>query len=130
MSSTRVGLLLVLLGLMLSPAAGAEDQPLARLRAARKTAAERPRRLIFNNDGDETIYQCREISIEELLKHRTAPLAGSQVDTIDYCTCAGFGLFSHGTKLGHVFATREGRFSTNLTDKYLAAGIDPLAVMV
>jgi len=126
----QLGLLLLMLGPTIAPAAGADSEPLSRLRAARKTAAERSRRIIFNNDGDEPIYQCRETSTEELLKHRTAPLAGSQVDTIFYCTCAGFGLFTHGTKLGHVFATHEGRFSTNVTDKYIAAGIDPLSVMV
>jgi hypothetical protein len=116
----QLGLLLLMLGPTIAPAAGADSEPLSRLRAARKTAAERSRRIIFNNDGDEPIYQCRETSTEELLKHRTAPLAGSQVDTIFYCTCAGFGLFTHGTKLGHVFATHEGRFSTNVTDKYIA----------
>src|ERR1051325_10253700 len=102
---TRLGLLFLFLGLTLTPASGADSEPLTRLRSARKTAAERSRRVIFNNDGDEPIYQCRDVTVEELLKHRTAPLAGSQVDSIFYCTCSGFGLFSHGTTLRHVLTT-------------------------
>lgn len=99
-------------------------------RAARKQAAERPRRVIFNNDGNEPVYLCKTTSAEELLSYRTAPLAGSQVDAIFYCTwSSGFGLFTHGTKVGEVFATREGLFSRNLAPALLAAGTDPLHVM-
>jgi len=127
-----VSTVLMLAGLLPAADSGkpADRESLTKLRAARKTVAERSRRVIYNNDGDETIYQCREVSVEELLKHRTAPLAGSHVDTIFYCSGAGFGLFTHQTKLGSNFVSREGRFSTNLTDKYLAAGIDPLKEMI
>ena len=57
-------------------------------------------------------------------------LLGSQVDCISYCTwSAGFGLFTHATKVGQVFATKEGMFSVNRTPELLAAGTDPLKVM-
>ncbi len=86
--------------------------------------------MIFNNDGNEPVYLCRTTAPEDLLGHRTAPLAGTQVDAIFYCTwSSGFGLFTHGTKVGQVFATKEGLFERNLAPEMLAAGTDPLRVM-
>jgi len=100
------------------------------LRALRTEAAARPRRVIFNNDGNEPVYLSKTTSAEELLSHRTAPLAGSHVDAIFYCTwSSGFSLFTHDTKVGQVFSSREGLFSKNMTPTLLAAGTDPLRVM-
>src|SRR5439155_21960296 len=80
----------------------------------RHQALNRPRRLIFNNDGNEPVYFCKSATKEELLKSRTSPLAGSQVDSIFYCTwSAGFGMFTHATKVGQVFNTREAMFKEN-----------------
>ncbi len=103
---------------------------LEELRSLRTKAAERQRRIIFNNDGNEPVYLCTNTTPEELLKHRTAPLAGSQVDSLFYCTwSSGFGLFTHSTKVGQVFSTKEALFSKNMTPEMLAAGTDPLKVM-
>ena len=100
------------------------------LRAARKQAAGRPRRVIFNNDGNEPVYLCKTTSAEELLSYRTTPLAGTHVDAIFYCTwSSGFGLFTHGTKVGEVFSSREGLFARNRAPEMIAAGTDPLRVM-
>ena len=100
------------------------------LRAARQQAADRPRRVIFNNDGNEPVYLCKTTSPEELLSYRTTPLAGTHVDAIFYCTwSSGFGLFTHATKVGEVFSTREGLFERNLAPDLIAAGTDPLRVM-
>ena len=94
-------------------------------------ALNRQRRLIFNNDGNEPVYFCKAATEEELLKSRTSPLAGSQVDSIFYCTwSSGFGLFTHDTKAGQVFNTREAMFKENRTQEFLDHGIDPLRVMV
>lgn len=76
-------------------AAAAASRPttLDELRAARRQAAERPRRVIFNNDGNEPVYLCKTTSPEELLGYRTTPLAGTHVDAIFYCTwSSGFGI--------------------------------------
>jgi hypothetical protein len=116
----RAGLLgILLLGAL--PIAGRSGESAVRitslesLRAARQQAADRPRRVIFNNDGNEPVYLCKTTSPEELLSYRTAPLAGTHVDAIFYCTwSSGFGLFTHGTKVGEVFSTREGLFERNL----------------
>lgn len=96
----------------------------------RQQALDRPRRLIFNNDGNEPVYFCDAATEEELLRSRTAPLAGSQVDAIFYCTwSSGFGLFTHHTRVGQVFDTREAMFSKNRTREFLEKGLDPLTVM-
>ncbi|WP_414660310.1 glycoside hydrolase family 10 protein [Horticoccus sp. 23ND18S-11] len=103
---------------------------LEELRTLRQRAAERQRRVIFNNDGNEPVYLCKTTSAEELLGYRTTPLIGSQVDAIFYCTwSSGFGLFTHGTKIGEVFSTTEDLFSRNLAPALIAAGTDPLRVM-
>lgn len=118
-------------GWLLLVAAGAESKlEDASWQQLRQQAVNRPRRIIFNNDGNEPVYFCRETTAKELLKSRTTPLAGSQVDSIFYCTwSSGFGLFTHRTKVGQVFNTREAMFAPNRAEEFLAAGIDPLEVM-
>src|SRR5687768_3816620 len=109
---------------------GARFSSVEALRDARRQAADRQRRVIFNNDGNEPVYLCKTTSPEELLSYRTTPLAGSHVDAIFYCTwSSGFGVFTHDTKVGQVFSTREGLFSRNLAPELIAAGTDPLRVM-
>ncbi|MEO6741748.1 MAG: hypothetical protein ABIP20_16005 [Chthoniobacteraceae bacterium] len=100
------------------------------LRSLRHKAAERQRRVIFNNDGAESVLLCRGTTPEEFLSYRTTALAGTQVDSLFYCTrSSGFGVFTHDTKVGQVFSTKEGRYASNLTPEMLAAGTDPLRVM-
>lgn len=138
-SARRLGLALAA-GAMLSVwQVGAAQTPrpaavpiasLDQLRALRQRAADRPRRIIFNNDGNEPVYFCASPTAAELLRQRTTPLLGSQVDSIFYCTwSSGFSLFTHNTRVGEVFSTREGLFAKNLTPQFLAAGVDPLRVM-
>ena len=111
---------------------------LQELRKARKMAAEKERRLIFNNDGNEPVYFCKEATAEEFLRCRTTGLLGSQVDSIFYCTwCSGFGYFTHATKIGYVFDTTEVAgdpagvgFSKNLTAEFVKNGNDPLKITV
>ncbi|MEW4562094.1 hypothetical protein AB1K70_06190 [Bremerella sp. JC770] len=123
--------LFALLVVGIGPAGADELLSLDQLKAARKEAARRERRVIFNNDGNEPIYLCRDTTPEGLLSHRTTPLADTHVDTIFYCTwSSGFGMFTHDTKVGHVFKTKEDLFSKNMIDKMLTAGTDPLTVMV
>lgn len=119
-----------LLGVV-SRAAPSTDSNDAAWQTLRQQAINRPRRLIFNNDGNEPVYFCQTATEAELLRSRTAALAGSQVDSIFYCTwSSGFGLFTHDTKVGQVFNTREAMFKDNRTQELLDRGIDPLRVMV
>lgn len=109
-------------------ALGAED---SKMNLLRRQAASRQRTIIFNNDGNEPVYFLKNPTAEELLQSRTSALVGSQVDTIFYCTwSSGLGLFTHATKVGQVFNTREGPFAPNLTQALLDSGNDPLKVMV
>jgi hypothetical protein len=108
----------------------AADQPSADWKTLCRQAINRPRRIIFNNDGNEPVYFCKAVSSDELLNCRTRDLVGTQVDSIFYCTwSSGFSLFTHRTKAGQVFGTREGRFTNNLAQAFLDQGVDPLQAM-
>jgi len=119
--------------LAMQPAFAAPDAaaPKDAFQQQRHEAANRERRMIFNNDGDEIVYECKTPTLDALLDARTTALAGTQVDSIFYCTwSSGFGMFTHDTKVGQVFDTREGRFAPNMTRALLDRGIDPLKAMV
>ena len=79
---TMTVLLLAGGGLMLLGQALAQTAPLdlAKLRALRREAAHRPRRMIFNNDGDDVIYTKKEPTPEALLALRTGRAAPSLRD--------------------------------------------------
>jgi len=121
-----------------SPTAAAADSSVTAvpavgtsMKALRQRAAARPRRILFNNDGAEPAVLMKSPSAKELLDLGTSALAGTQVDSIFYCTrSSGFGLFTHFTKVGQVFTTLEGRYAVNQMPALLKAGIDPLQVMV
>jgi hypothetical protein len=123
-------LTIALLGLFVC--VGAESRSAdAHWQKLHQQAVNRQRRLIFNNDGNEPVYYCTNATANELLRLRTAALAGSQVGSIFYCTwSSGFGMFTHNTKVGQVFNTREGMFKDNRTQEFLDKGIDPLKVMI
>ena len=67
----------------------------AQLREARREAAHRQRRIIFNNDGDDVLCFSAAPTPEALLEARTSALVGSQVDTIFYCSSQSFGMTLH-----------------------------------
>jgi len=113
------------------------------LRVQRREAAHQQRRIIFNNDADDALIipVKQSATAENLLKLRTSALAGTQVDTIFYCSLQG-DTSLHRTKVGEVmmwnasdyykdgptakyFATRR-----NVVPEMIAQGTDPLQVMV
>ena len=111
----------------------------AEMNQPRKEAAHRTRRIVFDNDGNEPVYYCEEATPECLLEKRTTPLAGSQVDTIFYCTwSSGFSMFTHNTKKGVVFdctAEEPGKgpgsgFSKNKTRAFIEQGTDALEIVI
>ena len=111
----------------------AQDAPLTAeaLVAARHEAAHRERRVIFYNDANDAVYQCDEPTAENLLAQRTSALAGTQVDSIFYCTwCAGFGLCVHRSDVAEQFTTTEGRYARNITGALFEKGTDPLQITV
>jgi hypothetical protein len=101
------------------------------LKVWRKSAVDRRRRIIFNNDGNEPVSVIKRPSKQDFLDARTSALANAHVDSISYCTAyGGFGVFNHFTKIGHPFVSKEGRYADNQMEAFLKAGIDPLRVMI
>ena len=100
--------------------------------SAREAARARPRRIIFNDDGGEPrVPPARIAALDGFLPVRIAPLAGTHVDTIVFDTTSGtFNRFAHDTKVAEPFLVREGRYQHNILPAHLAAGTDPLRVVV
>ncbi|MGC9318734.1 MAG: hypothetical protein ACP5KN_11955, partial [Armatimonadota bacterium] len=129
---TKHGLLvlatIILAGL---PAASRATDGDRSMREMRREAAHRTRRIIFNNDGNDAVYQCDEATREELLSKRTTPLADSQVDTIFYCPwSSGFGQFTMRSDVAELFDTTDRIFAKNITGALVEQGTDPLQIMV
>ena len=99
--------------------------PDTQMKAQRKQAARRRRRIIFNHDGGDFPY-CREATVEEVLRINMTGLAGSQVDTVFLSTsAAGCDMYSHNTKVAHVYEDDAGIIK-GLIDQ----GTDILQIMV
>ena len=122
------GLLAAVSGFGTAQAATAPEV-LVDYRQARKACALRRRRMIFNNDGDDVIYRKNEPSAEGLLAERTAPLLGSQVDTIVYSNSLCFGDALHASKVFSPFLCTDYIFKDNCLPDLLPRGLDPIAVM-
>jgi len=58
------------------------------MREMRREAARRARRIIFNNDGDDAVYECDEPTPENLLAQRTSRVPGHS-DMAGSCPGAG-----------------------------------------
>jgi len=131
-----VSLLVILAAVLMPPAATWADEPpapgspLDALRQARREAAQRKRRVIFNNDGDDVIYTKKEPTAEALLALRTAPLVGSQVDSIFYSNSMCFGHALHQSLVMEPFVSTAYIFQDNGLPQLLQCGIDPIRVMV
>src|SRR5205823_1267019 len=92
---------------------------------ARKQAAHRKRRVIYNNDGDD-IWAAGADTVEKFLALRHDPLLGTQVDSIYYCTTQSFNLFTHDTRVSEVFLSREVSFANNNLPTFLEQKTDGL----
>lgn len=128
--------LLLIVGWVLSGlGAWAQEKPapgdkLDSLRQLRREAAQRKRRIIFNNDGDDVIYTKKEPTAEALLALRTTPLLGSQVDSIFYSNSMCFGHALHQSRVMEPFLSTDYTFKDNGLPQLLQRGIDPIQVMV
>ena len=92
---------------------------------ARQQAANRQRRVIFNNDGDD-IWAKGADTLERFLAVRHTPLLGTHVDSIYYSTTQSFNFFTHQSKVAEVFHSKEGSFQDNNLTKFLAQDTDGL----
>jgi hypothetical protein len=99
------------------------------LRQQRLLLAQRRHRVIFDNDGMDAQF-VGEPTAEALLAVRTTQLVGTGVTTVFYCSrSSGLGVFTHNTKVGEVFDSRDGRYKDNITGDLIRQGTDPLRVV-
>ena len=110
---------------------------IADMRRMRQDQLDRPRRIIFNNDGCDVLYEMTAGTKEAFLAARSTALANTQVDTVFYTpTCSGFGQFTYATDVGDRFTCTEkpddeslvGNFSNNRFGQLLEQGLDPVAM--
>lgn len=122
---------------LVSPTSAAQINNLAELRAERSRLAARPGRLIMNNDGCDCLYFPRNLAAtpENFLKLRTSDLAGTQVDSIAYCSISsGFGQFTHDTRTGEILEHSPSDFGIapdkrNVARDLIDFGQDPLRLV-
>ncbi|MCD6360239.1 MAG: hypothetical protein J7M38_05180 [Armatimonadetes bacterium] len=117
-----------------------QDDPLSleQLRAQRREMAHKPRRIIANNDGCDCLYFPRntELTVQSFLDRRTTDLAGTQVDTIAYCTISsGFSNFTHDTKVGTLLTRQSADYDIlpnmrNVAQDLIDLGSDSLKSVV
>lgn len=97
--------------------------------AERERLANRPWRVVFDNDGMDAQF-VGVPTADALLDVRTRQLVGTGVTTVFYCSrSSGLGVFTHDTKVGEVFASQEGRYHDNITGELIRQGTDPLRVV-
>ena len=97
----------------------------------REPAKNRTRRIIYDNDGCEMVYNIYNPTVQEFIDNRSTALLGKQMDTYVYCTfSSGFGQFTHNTSIGDTFTTTNSVFSMNKTQDYFDQGTDSLEMIV
>ncbi len=92
------------------------------MRDERQQGKWRTRRIIFNNDGDDSWAPETK---QEFLNLRTAPLVGSHVDTIFYGTAQSLGSHSHNSRAAELSAAPG-----TMAHRFIEQGTDNLEVMV
>ena len=126
--------MLGLLPAVTSAAAEVQRPDLGDMKKACKEAAHRPRRVIYNDDGDNVKPYTTP---EELISLRVGQAANTQVDTICYCTGGGGLFWGHQAKVGEVLGEfvdeTSAQYVRDTRDGLIALkklGTDPLAVVV
>ncbi|MBN1344405.1 MAG: hypothetical protein JXQ73_17080 [Phycisphaerae bacterium] len=95
----------------------------------RKELAHRRRRIIFNDDGDD-VWDPHAKTPEGFVGVRLKHMLDTQVDTLFYCTTQSFNYFTHNTKIGQVFLSRQAPFGNNNMQALMDAGTDPLRLAI
>jgi len=107
--------------------------------AKRAEALNRPREVIYNNDGDEPLIWStnQTFSIAGFLDMRTTPVLESQVDTVFYSPTRGFAFLTANIPSAdlmlrnlNVVSTPYFNDKTNVMQSFLDLGTDPLREVV
>jgi hypothetical protein len=91
-------------------------------------AMERPRRVIFDNDGGDVAQLCPGTTDRELIATRVGPALEAGVDTYVYTTGWGFGIGLHDSRVGSVLRTKRGHLSRSLVDEFVRDDTDCLRI--
>ncbi|MBN2292351.1 MAG: family 10 glycosylhydrolase [Pirellulales bacterium] len=104
------------------------------LKKLRKQAANRARRIVYNDDGCHAV---KGTTAEDWLACRVKQVTNTQVDTISYCTGGGGVFWSHQAKVGEVLGAwveeGHGEYVKQMRDILIALnkqGTDPLGVVI
>ena len=121
-------------------ASGGQTQPCAgetdagAMKRARKQAVQRRRRIMYNDDG---CHPRPYKTPEELIALRLKQVAGTQVDTICYCTGGGGLFWGHlpevGERIGEFVTDKDAQYVKDICAGLKALeqmGTDPLKVAV
>lgn len=140
-----VGTLVTVAMLVIAARGGAMEldvtpQDRTELRQMRASAAHQPRRMIYNNDGDDAIIRNRygEAGLstrEAFLAGRITGIEGTQCDALFYCGHQCFGKCLYNTKVGDAYLRTddvgaEVGFKRNVIPRLIEQGTDPLEVVV
>ncbi len=98
------------------------------LKATRREAAWKKRRVIMNNDGNDSRGAANE-SREAFLASRSTPLIGSHVDTIMYCDGI-WGTFTHLSPTAELRASSDNNYREWAVDLIKDGGPDPLGTII
>ena len=97
---------------------------------ARREAAQRQRRLIFNNDGDDAWIAGAPATKEGFLSLRMDHIGDCGVDTVFYCTTMSINSFTHDSLLTEVFTTKARSAASNRMSDLIKLNTDPLKLAI
>ena len=97
---------------------------------ARRIAAQRQRRIIFNNDGDDAWLTDAPATPEGFLSVRMDHIGDCGIDTVFYCTTQGINIFTQDSALTEVFLADYGSFANNRMAKLVEQGTDPVELAI
>ena len=119
-----------------APAGAAAE---SEMKEARRKAAHRQRRIIYNNDGDDItgIIDGCSVTPEEYLARRMQHLAGTQVDSIFWCpgvttlvTFPSTVAETYQDLSDHYKPPQKGAIARDNIRRFTEAGCDPLAMTI
>lgn len=113
-----------------APFLNAQEQKLTpkNLKMARNTVAWNSRRVIMNNDGNDS-RGAKEKTRKAFMESRTTPLAGTHVDAIFYCDGI-WGTFTHRSPTADLRTGSDKRYLEWAVDLIKDGGPDPLGSMI
>ena len=98
------------------------------LKAARRELAWKKRRVLMNNDGNDS-RGAKEKTREAFMASRSTPLIGSQVDTILYCDGI-WGTFTHASPTADLRAGSDHGYKEWAVELVKDGGPDPLGSVI